>query len=823
MRAIRFLLILVILLIATPGYAGLRNPHEIVEDSSVDTTAGDSTWTENVTSKVKTWVSDKVDTVKTWTGKEPVPAVAMPTKPQPQAERPATVDAKPVVTPAPVVNTTIQDVRKRLNAEGVSSISKPGRKAQGKFKMTKAGVPVFPMAIEKIPRLDVGLEPTISRNDFLTKDYHLPITEVADVPALPSPKFISDAEVKAVSSKPVIAAIPAQDLQKQNFGIDQIVTRESILSAVPKMKAVKQIQEKPYKELSPTQQAMLTALILYNKGDRCHAVLGLFDQLTNEQRFANEATFLLGTCAAKLKMRSLSFERLSSLVRAENKEFGAESLSLLIQDLPAEYEVQFSKLIRDLKDKKLIPETGVDEVNYLAAKGAFKEGVYQEARTFAEKVTEASPRYGNAQFLIGLSWYSLGNTTKAIGKLETLRQWMTAKGKTDKNLNSLSAVNLARMRFQQGKFKDAHALYMAIDKDHPVWVQGLIEQGWAQLAMDDFSGAIGNMYSLHSPYFKTVYKPQSFVVRTIGYLNICQYGDAYRTLSWLESEYRPWSDAISSYVTRKKLASDYYETTREYLKGKSDADQDGLPFQVVREMARQREFLNHQTSLNEKADETGRYDTVEKQMLEERAALKSRVAKATARFNEAKGKIGRAAKDSVLATQIDQIKQQQKLERETVIGLRHHIEMIDQSRKAYQALKTQMTQRIDKEKYVLREKAGRNLAETLIQLKGEMALVLENNEFLRYEVFAGSGENIRYQVAGGQVAEANRVPASIKPSKSMNWSFDGEYWEDEIGSYRSSLRNNCPQLGKMDQFFKDKESAEAAEKGQAAIEKGVGR
>jgi len=64
--------------------------------------------------------------------------------------------------------------------------------------------------------------------------------------------------------------------------------------------------------------------------------------------------------------------------------------------------------------------------------------------------------------------------------------------------------------------------------------------------------------------------------------------------------------------------------------------------------------------------------------------------------------------------------------------------------------------------------------------------------FYAFEVFSGSGENIRYQVAGGQVSGANRIPAHIKPVKMMNWNFDGEFWEDEIGSYRSSLQNNCP-------------------------------
>jgi hypothetical protein len=65
------------------------------------------------------------------------------------------------------------------------------------------------------------------------------------------------------------------------------------------------------------------------------------------------------------------------------------------------------------------------------------------------------------------------------------------------------------------------------------------------------------------------------------------------------------------------------------------------------------------------------------------------------------------------------------------------------------------------------------------------------------EIFAGAGENIRYQVAGGETAPANRVPANVKPTKILNWEFDGEYWEDEIGNYRSQAQDNCPQKGKI--------------------------
>ena len=116
----------------------------------------------------------------------------------------------------------------------------------------------------------------------------------------------------------------------------------------------------------------------------------------------------------------------------------------------------------------------------------------------------------------------------------------------------------------------------------------------------------------------------------------------------------------------------------------------------------------------------------------------------------------------------------------------------------------------ENEKNKLRSVAGNELKTHLADIKKQIGQILEGNEFLRYEVFSGSGENIRYQVAGGATSTAKRIPANVKPQKILNWEFDGEYWEDEIGSYRSSLKNNCPKSSRVGQKIeseKDKATA----------------
>lgn len=862
MKMVVSFIILGILTSGNFAWAGFSDPNEIVEKSALDSSLARpaepapqslAQLTETVKSKVNSWLNKGLSFFGTQPESTPPtsPTQARSAQPNPATKsdsRPgADVQVAPVATilfPATLSSQRdikamdLKEAARKLKEQGAAQVSSPGRAGDSTLKKTKAGVPLIPMEIAKtvkgkdgssktvmipvtsISRVDIGEEAKISKRDLLLKPYVLPEEKVLEMPKLSSPDFISTNLVKSATQQVITPAEKPKDLEKALFGLDRIITHQSIEQTMPKLAALLALNEKPYTELTPPQLKMLAAVMFYNRGDKCPMLLGLFDELSQNEKFATEANYMLGSCAYKLKMTSLGFDRLSQVARSESSDFAKDAIALLAKDLPPDYEVAFAKLIRELKDPKLISDKMLSEAHYLTAKGSFKDGDYESAKSFAEKVPESSGRYSQAQFISSLAWFSLGNGSKAVNKLESLRGWMSAHKVNDKNLNSLTAINLARLKFMQGKVKEALPLYLSIDKDHPMWVQGLVEQGWTQLAVDDYAGAIGNMYSLHSPYFKSVYKPESFVVRTIGYLNICQYGDAYRTLSWLEHEARPWADSVSLYLSKKPGSSQFYQTVVTYLKsGKSDQEVDGLPPQVIREMARQREFLNLQTALNVKADEIGRYDGIERLIDGEKANLRAREMKATGRFKDLKARIAKAEKERTQLAEIDQWRQQMRLEREIVIGLRHQSEVLETSKKLYAPLKSRAVAKFEKERQGLKDAAAKELAGTLNRIKDELQTVLENNEFLRYEVFAGSGENIRYQVAGGKVSDANRLPANVKPTKLLNWTFDGEYWEDEIGSYRSSLHNNCPNAGKMESYFKETDPSTAAKK--AELEKGV--
>jgi hypothetical protein len=557
------------------------------------------------------------------------------------------------------------------------------------------------------------------------------------------------------------------------------------------------VTEKPYQAFSEDDLKLLAGVMLYQNGKNCPTVIGLFYQLKDQPDKQKESHYYIGACAHQMKLFATSFKYLGVLIKEENPLYAEKALKLLSEQLPKDYESDFAKLVLGLNNKALITQAIEDSVYYRVAKGAYDSKDYKSAKAYAAKVSTQSKFGLDALYVSAIATYALGQLEPAEQLLEKLYKQASSNKEANKNILSLAAVNLGRIKFMRENYKEAIQNFQKVDKSHSLWVRALVDQGWAQIMIGDAAGAIGNMYSLHSPYFQSVYKPESYVVRTIGYLNICQYGDAYRTLGIMEQDYRPWQDRVAQYIKNAENQQAYFTTVKKYLTGKSNQEVDGLPYQIIREVARQRNYLNAQSSINDKIDELGRYSPVDTMIAKAKANYQWRKSKALERKKAAEAMLKKSETDNSLASQVNQLKAQVRNESKLIAGYTYLSQLMDQGKSGYSVLTANAKKQIGKERGTLEVKASRALAQHLKEMQGDMNLMISNNEFLRYEVFAGSGENIRYQVAGGNTAQTQRIPASIKPEKALNWSFSGEYWEDEIGSYRSSLKNNCPQMGQL--------------------------
>ncbi len=82
-------------------------------------------------------------------------------------------------------------------------------------------------------------------------------------------------------------------------------------------------------------------------------------------------------------------------------------------------------------------------------------------------------------------------------------------------------------------------------------------------------------------------------------------------------------------------------------------------------------------------------------------------------------------------------------------------------------------------------------------MEKRLSHTLEQSELLAYEIYSGAGEHLRFQLAGGEAKPQGQLSVQKGSGKSLKWEFKGEVWEDELGHYRSSLKNVCGQEDRM--------------------------
>jgi phage-related minor tail protein len=120
------------------------------------------------------------------------------------------------------------------------------------------------------------------------------------------------------------------------------------------------------------------------------------------------------------------------------------------------------------------------------------------------------------------------------------------------------------------------------------------------------------------------------------------------------------------------------------------------------------------------------------------------------------------------------------------------------ARNSIKDLRAQGMERLEKDKAHVRDLAGLAVKAQFGQMLKRLTETLDQAEVLQYELYSGAGEHLRYQLAGGDVNPKERPELKVEKEKALNWEFRGEIWEDELGHYRSSLKNVCPPDDPMD-------------------------
>jgi len=345
------------------------------------------------------------------------------------------------------------------------------------------------------------------------------------------------------------------------------------------------------------------------------------------------------------------------------------------------------------------------------------------ARAIAASVAAGDPAEADAREVAGLAALAAGDSGGATREFMAIVDLPVRRGDAaGLERRDKAFLQLARLAYQNGDDVLAARLYERVGRGAPEWLDALFEASWAHFRRGEDEKALGNLLTLHAPFFQERFFPESFVLKALVLYENCRYADARRALEEFQQRYQPLHDALAQALAALPTP----QSASELLARGPVGLQQMIPAAARAEVARLEQAGDLRGALATAAQLAQEIDSIDRRPDPfRRSALIARVAP-----------LARKARAQLLETA---------------------------GRK--------LLARLDAERVALRELIGQSLR-------------------LSYEIAGREKELAGAAPDAALIAQPHRDPPPVADDEEL-WPFQGEYWRDELGSYRYQLGQRC--------------------------------
>ena len=424
-----------------------------------------------------------------------------------------------------------------------------------------------------------------------------------------------------------------------------------------------------------------------------------------------------------------------------------------------------------------------DRFNYFLGEFFFENRNYSLALKYFDQVADNAPDYASSQYLKGVIQVRSKMYKSAVESFQ-MAIMAQERNMSDAAVADLGFMALARIAATLGDYDAAIYYFRKVPKDSLQTATALYESAWSYFKKGDFTRALGSLHALHSPYFGHYFYPELWIMEATIYLNMCHYDLAKEGLTMFKEKITTLQVPLEDFLRSMRTPSEFYLALQGILQGQGNYN---LPVQLLFPVLSNVEFHNM-------------YRTI-KQIEMEKAKLESET-----------GILGRFAEEKVAVLEAERASQmnamgvliQELLEREVRValkefGIRATEVEVDLDQVEMEKLEMETALLLNKEKL---DRAVEALIADTQRGKTEEAMLadVEANpvykEFKRIQLDALDAGNVPGKVIDavervsgvGRDTGGNRA---IVGSDSLEWPFEGEYWLDEVWSYRSFLKEGC--------------------------------
>jgi hypothetical protein len=183
----------------------------------------------------------------------------------------------------------------------------------------------------------------------------------------------------------------------------------------------------------------------------------------------------------------------------------------------------------------------------------------ERAREIAGRVPAGDPAEAEAREVSALAALAAGDVAAAEREFEAIVHIAPA-GKAAAERRDKALLQLARLAYARGDDARAQAMYGRVSRAAPEWLDALFESSWSHFRRGQDEKALGNLLTLHAPFFQGRYFPESHVLKALVLYENCRYGDARRALNEFETRYRPVHDGLAQALQAMPTAQAAAET-----------------------------------------------------------------------------------------------------------------------------------------------------------------------------------------------------------------------------------------------------------------------
>ena len=257
------------------------------------------------------------------------------------------------------------------------------------------------------------------------------------------------------------------------------------------------------------------------------------------------------------------------------------------------------------------PEKAKDEKAYRSKEALPPGEALERSLQHLEQVPEGAKYFAKARFMQGLIYFQRDDFEKAVESFRLVVRLTHPKTGAYKSprLRQLAFFSLARTHYGFKQFRYALFYYDKISRDSEAWLEALFESSWAYFRLGNYEKSLGNLITLHSPFFVDEYFPESLVLEAITYYENCRYPEARGILDEFEKHYGGVRDELTKITKEGKKPEEYYKLLEEF-EAKEQNETNRLTLRLVRLALSDRGLHDLDVAVNEIDDEMKRMGQV---------------------------------------------------------------------------------------------------------------------------------------------------------------------------------------------------------------------